>query len=402
MSIPTDIREILFPPKKNQFLIARPPRSGGRKAARLRGVPAAAKNTGSLEAFADQETFNCMLRRERKRTERTGDPFVLALIGLVDLHDGANHHAIEEACGAVQAGIRDTDFAGWYENQSVIGVIYTSLRDTDRALICEALQDKIHRILGTVFDAGELGHVVVSFHFFPEDEGRKKPAIDADEKLYPDITHERRGKRLHAILKRGIDLAGSLFALVLFSPVFIIAPILIKLTSKGPVLFKQRRLGHLGKEFAFLKFRTMHVNNDSAIHQEYVRSLIEQGSRKNGNGVFKITNDPRVTPIGRFLRRTSLDELPQFLNVLKGDMSIVGPRPPIPYEVAEYRFWHRRRVVEVKPGITGLWQVEGRSRTTFDDMVRLDLQYIKCQSLLLDFKIILKTPRAVLSGSGAY
>ena len=115
-----------------------------------------------------------------------------------------------------------------------------------------------------------------------------------------------------------------------------------------------------------------------------------------------MTNDPRVTPLGRFLRKTSLDELPQFINVLKGDMSLVGPRPPIPYEFENYDTWHRRRVLEAKPGITGLWQVMGRSRTTFDEMVRLDLQYIRDQSFWLDLKILVKTPVAVLSGSGAY
>jgi lipopolysaccharide/colanic/teichoic acid biosynthesis glycosyltransferase len=118
--------------------------------------------------------------------------------------------------------------------------------------------------------------------------------------------------------------------------------------------------------------------------------------------VFKLTNDPRITPIGRLLRRTSLDELPQFLNVLKGQMSLVGPRPPIPYEVDCYEAWHKRRLLTVKPGITGLWQVKGRSRTTFDEMVRLDLQYARTWSLWLDLKIILKTPGAMVSGDGAH
>jgi len=122
----------------------------------------------------------------------------------------------------------------------------------------------------------------------------------------------------------------------------------------------------------------------------------------NGNVVYKITDDPRVTRVGRFLRKTSLDELPQFLSVLRGEMSLVGPRPPIPYELESYDVWHRRRLVEVKPGITGLWQVNGRSRLRFDDMVRLDLKYAKAWSLVMDIKILLKTPRAVFSREGAY
>jgi lipopolysaccharide/colanic/teichoic acid biosynthesis glycosyltransferase len=151
----------------------------------------------------------------------------------------------------------------------------------------------------------------------------------------------------------------------------------------------------------------MYTNNDPKIHQEYIQRFIAGQSRGDNTepgkpAVYKITNDSRVTPIGRFLRKTSLDEFPQFLNVLRGDMSLVGPRPPVPYEYEVYDIWHRRRVLEVKPGVTGLWQVSGRSRMCFDDMVRLDLRYSQSWSLLLDLKILLATPRAVLSGEGAY
>jgi lipopolysaccharide/colanic/teichoic acid biosynthesis glycosyltransferase len=153
----------------------------------------------------------------------------------------------------------------------------------------------------------------------------------------------------------------------------------------------------------------MAANNDPSIHREYVHNLIARkqeardgGIIPEGNGVFKITNDARVTTIGKFLRRTSLDELPQFINVLKGEMSLVGPRPPIPYELEKYEVWHLRRVLEVKPGISGLWQVMGRSRTTFDEMVRLDLKYLREQSLWLDLKILLQTPWAVLTAKGAH
>ena len=159
--------------------------------------------------------------------------------------------------------------------------------------------------------------------------------------------------------------------------------VVIKLESRGPVLFSQRRAGMHGRPFRIYKFRTMTQDGDRG---EPLRSL----------------HDPRVTRFGRYLRRTSLDELPQFLNVLKGEMSLVGPRPPIPYELEVYDIWHRRRVLEVKPGITGLWQVNGRSRLRFDDMVRLDLQYARAWSPWLDIKILLRTPRAVLSGEGAY
>jgi lipopolysaccharide/colanic/teichoic acid biosynthesis glycosyltransferase len=151
----------------------------------------------------------------------------------------------------------------------------------------------------------------------------------------------------------------------------------------------------------------MSVSTDAGIHKEYVQNFIAGKAQpaaavKDQKVVYKITSDPRVTWIGRFMRRTSLDELPQFWNVLNGEMSLVGPRPPIPYEIEAYDIWQRRRLLEAKPGITGLWQVHGRSRTTFDEMVRLDLRYSRTWSPLLDLKILLQTPRAVISGNGAY
>ena len=198
-----------------------------------------------------------------------------------------------------------------------------------------------------------------------------------------------------------MDVSGSVMALLLLSPLFLSIAALIKLTSKGPVLFKQRRVGQDGAAFTFLKFRSMEVNNDPTIHEKYISKLIAHELDKT-EGTYKIKDDPRVTPLGRFLRKSSLDELPQFLNVLRGEMSLVGPRPPIPYEFEKYSLWHRRRTLEARPGLTGIWQICGRSRTTFDEMVRMDLRYIREQSLWLDVKILLKTPLAVFRGDGAY
>jgi len=190
----------------------------------------------------------------------------------------------------------------------------------------------------------------------------------------------------------------------LLSPLFAAISPLIKLTSPGPALFKQTRVGLRGKPFTMLKFRSMRVNTDPAMHHEYVTKFIRSGAQLHPAGrkvLFKLRDDPRVTPLGRILRKTSLDEIPQFWNVLVGDMSLVGPRPPLPYEVAQYRRWHWGRVCDAKPGITGLWQVVGRSRVTFDEMVRLDLRYAKTCSLATDLQILLATPRAVLLGKGA-
>lgn len=199
---------------------------------------------------------------------------------------------------------------------------------------------------------------------------------------------------------------GSLIGILLFSPIMLITMIAIKSTSPGPVIFKQIRLGRRGVPFVFYKFRSMFINTDDRIHREYVAHLIKGHLEEINQGdqdkpLYKIKSDPRVTRVGQIIRKTSIDELPQLFNVLKGDMSLVGPRPPLPYEVEKYQSWHLRRVLDAKPGITGLWQVTGRSQTSFDDMVRLDLQYIRNWSLWLDFKILLKTVKVVLKLAGA-
>lgn len=209
--------------------------------------------------------------------------------------------------------------------------------------------------------------------------------------------------RLYRIVKREIDILGSLVAMVLFLPLFVAIAVAIKLTSRGPVFRRQIRLGYHARPFVLLNFRTMHTGTDPRIHQAYVRLLVTGASQAQpGQPVpYYFSYDPRVTRVGRFLRRTSLDELPQFLNVLKGNMSLVGPRPPIPYEWEHYKDWHKLRL-SCKPGITGLWQVKARSRARFDDMVRLDLEYARHPSILLDLRLLLETPLAVLRDAGAY
>lgn len=201
-------------------------------------------------------------------------------------------------------------------------------------------------------------------------------------------------------LKRASDIVMSLAAIVLLLPVWVAIALLIKLGSRGPVVFKQERVGMDGRIFLCYKFRTMRSDSDDSLHREaYLKNI--EGIHDSDDAVFgKVKDDPRITKVGRWLRRSSLDELPQLLNVLIGDMSIVGPRPPIPYEVEEYEMRHRRRL-DMKPGMTGLWQVSGRSRLSFREMVRIDLYYIENWSLWLDLKILLLTLPAVLRGDGA-
>ncbi len=196
---------------------------------------------------------------------------------------------------------------------------------------------------------------------------------------------------------------GASLGFIVIWPIILLIALLIKLSSTGPVFFVQKRVGLRGKEFTFLKFRTMLQNNDDSFHKSYVTKLIKnefQESENKQKPLYKINDDFRVTKIGKFLRNWSLDEIPQLYNVLKGDMSLVGPRPSIPYEVSQYSAWHLQRLNFI-PGITGIWQTTGRSKTTFNEMVRSDIQYIRNWSILLDFWILLRTVKAVLSREGA-
>ena len=205
------------------------------------------------------------------------------------------------------------------------------------------------------------------------------------------------------ILKRTFDLLVAALSIVLLLPLWLLVALIIKLDSKGPVFYTQERVGMDGRLFLLYKFRTMKAGADPELHREYQKAFIAGHAEANvGNDAkptYKLLADPRITRIGKILRRTSLDEVPQLLNVLTGDMSIVGPRPPIPYEVEAYELWHRKRL-DMKPGLTGLWQVSGRNRLPFEEMVRLDLFYIENWSLLLDLKIILRTGFVMIGREG--
>ncbi|MHB9036472.1 MAG: sugar transferase [Armatimonadota bacterium] len=205
--------------------------------------------------------------------------------------------------------------------------------------------------------------------------------------------------------KRILDLIAVSLCLVLAAPLAAIVALLIKISSPGPVLFKQTRIGKGGDKFTFYKFRSMRIDCDDTSHRQYMKLFIEGKeeelkSFQSGKKVYKMTCDDRVTAVGKFLRRTSLDELPQLLNVFRGDMSMVGPRPHIPYEVDLYQDWHRRRLNGL-PGITGWWQIHGRSRVTFDDSVKMDIWYLEHQSLILDIRIMLRTITKAIVGRGA-
>jgi lipopolysaccharide/colanic/teichoic acid biosynthesis glycosyltransferase len=293
--------------------------------------------------------------------------------------------------------LRGTDICGLLKGDSLVGVILTEVEQDKVDAAQMIVAHKTRMKLASLLSDDLVQQIVISFRIFPAAGGTGM----FDMTFYPELLATDFRTKGGEIAKRSLDIIGSLFGLLLFAPLFIVLPILIKRSSKGPVFFFQDRIGLNGKPFRLIKFRSMYLDNDDVIHREYVTKLI-QGKVESSQGIFKIQGDPRITPIGTYLRKYSLDELPQFINVLKGDMALVGPRPPIRYEVENYCGWQRNRLMGKKPGITGLWQVTGRSSTSFDDMVRLDLRYFRGWSLLLDIKILLRTPAAVFKTKGAY
>jgi lipopolysaccharide/colanic/teichoic acid biosynthesis glycosyltransferase len=351
-----------------------------------------------------QRLFRDLLVHERKRSERSKRLFYFVAIDIRNVLKGSrtDMEIVNQILRAVSASSRESDIKGWYEAPICIGIVYTDvgvgaigrILEKIKLTFAESLPNDLASRIG-------IGHTL-----FPEEDGKHwVRERSAEMVLYPPLPSRKNRMKVQMTLKRILDIAVSSLGILALSPLLLIVALLIKSTSCGPVLFRQERIGRGAKKFGFYKFRSMQDNNDPAQHREFVKKFITGNNtliQGDETASYKIKNDPRVTGIGRFIRKTSIDELPQLFNVLLGTMSLVGPRPPIEYEVEEYDVWHRPRVVEARPGITGLWQVKGRSRTTFEDMVRMDLEYIHTWSLWLDIKILLKTPSAVLNGKGAY
>jgi len=367
---------------------------------------ACARESGSRRPhILDEELFRGVLVKERKRSDRSNQPFGLLLL---DVNGGlsADSSVIRDAASAALTAAKgDTNIAGWFERPALIGVIVPDIRDSDLGNVCERLVARFRRELAKRLDAETADSVSIRLHVYPELRRAGEEGLSpVDPLLYPELRPRGTRGTIYDAIKRGLDVIGSLTLLAVLSPLFLLIALLVKSRSRGSVIFRQVRTGQMMKPFTMFKFRTMYSDADNRLHHEFVSSLIKANGQLHepgNNGLFKLANDPRVTPVGRMLRKTSLDELPQLWNVLRGDMSLVGPRPPLPYEIEQYQPWHRRRVLEAKPGLTGLWQVAGRSRTTFDEMVRLDLRYARTRSLWTDIKILLATPAAVISGKGA-
>lgn len=353
-------------------------------------------NSRSIEKnILPKHDFLDRLRIEKRRADRSKSLLSIALLSLKkEVLDGDK--PIEELLNLLRKNTRETDIKGWVDHH-VIGLI---LPDTNE----KGVQRFVEKILN---GNGNMPYSVRK-GTYPDDLFNKLLAEEQDQPdLFPiNLDESTHPHTIQHALKRGMDIVGSLFGLILFLPLMVGTAITIKISSPGPIIFKQSRFGMKGIRFPFYKFRSMQWNMDDQIHREYVTHLIKGNLEKINQGdaerpLYKMKSDPRVTPVGKIIRKTNIDELPQFFNVLKGEMSLVGPRPPLPYEVEKYEPWHLRRILEVKPGITGLWQVDGRSTTSFNDMVRLDLRYVQNWSLWFDIKILLKTVKAVLRPKGA-
>jgi len=365
------------------------------------------RDTKIFAGVRSHREFASILNRERDRADRTEQGFSLVVFEIGT--DGENSACARLLVPILTNRVRSTDDIGWLENGR-LGVV---LPHTTPDSAWKFVENVRHALNGVT---APIECIVYSYpSSWPPlaDETstqdprsrRREPSrgesggsgmqfsgVDMEETARPVEELESQFLCKIPFWKRAIDVAGSLLALILLTPLFLLVALLIKVVSPGPVFFRQDRLGYLGKMFTVWKFRTMHLNADTTIHKEYLRDLInnEKSMTKLDNG-----RDNRIIPFGGILRASGIDELPQLINVLLGDMSLVGPRPCIPYEAKEFDPWQKRRFDAV-PGLTGLWQVSGKNKTTFKQMMRLDIAYAKKRAFRMDMKIFLKTLPAVI------
>jgi lipopolysaccharide/colanic/teichoic acid biosynthesis glycosyltransferase len=340
----------------------------------------------------DRAAFLRQLQREKRRADRSKTAISLAIL---NAGRGASTEDANELLALILDSKRETDLVCML-GPAEFAIL---LLDTDR----EGTEGFLRKLLRRAPDL----RFASASGTYPDELFRSieglRPDLDAFREI---VVEEAPGPVKTYRLKRVLDIVGALAGLVFASPILLVTAIAISLSSPGPVIFRQPRLGLKGRPFVFYKFRSMHCNNDDRIHREFVTSLIQGEHETINQGDdqrprYKLKQDPRITRVGRFIRMTSIDELPQLWNVLKGDMSLVGPRPALAYEVERYQSWHLRRVLDLRPGLTGPWQVFGRSRTSFDEMVRLDLSYLRKVSLAYDLKLIAGTILAVVQRDGA-
>jgi lipopolysaccharide/colanic/teichoic acid biosynthesis glycosyltransferase len=332
-------------------------------------------------------------------------------------HTGRRSH-IKPILRVLDQQTREADVKGWWDRNTFAILLPDTVpegayRFLDKLFF--ALKEECHILNESIEKSGLKIYTYPNGKSIEPDDGNG-PGEDCDRPNgncggflddldVEDFTSLKGLNKTQAVIKRLLDIVISSFAIILLLPVLLLTALLIKLDSPGPIFYRQTRVCRGGKSFTLFKFRSMYQNADMELHRNHIRNLINKraGLVSNGRGSeesYKLVEDKRVTRFGRFLRRTSIDELPQFFNVLNGDMSLVGPRPHPVYEVSLYHFWYIHRL-DVKPGITCLGQIYGRCNTEYEDVYRLDLQYLKKASILLDLRILLKTIPIVLSCEGA-
>jgi lipopolysaccharide/colanic/teichoic acid biosynthesis glycosyltransferase len=338
-----------------------------------------------------RDLFLALLEREKRRTDRSKASLSIATFHLAKEAKGDE---VDQFVLFLCESKRETDVVGLLSDE-VLGVL---LPDTG--------SEGSHRFVRKITDGMPGIRFAASVETYPEQVFRHMSGEHGEYRSLVDASESApKPRRAAFALKRAIDLAGAAAGLTALFPIMLVVAVAIAFDSRGPIVYKQIRLGRRGRPFVFYKFRSMYPDADESIHRIYVRGIIQSGrrscaDRNESKPWSKLESDSRVTPVGRFIRKTCLDELPQLVNVLKGDLSLVGPRPPLPYEASVYDSWHLRRLLDVKPGVTGLWQVEGRNRATFDDMVRMDLRYVRQWSIALDLKILLRTLLIVVNKRG--
>ena len=361
-----------------------------------------------IHGLLGEEEFLEELRKERLRLNRSSRALTLVLFRVKPAGNRrAEQGQFLEVLGSAVAGTtRACETKGWYRNGqgAMVGLILYETPPEHSGVIIERVRGQFRSAMEHSFGAiGRLVDMVAEVQSCTaEDLGEAKHGRNSDstapvtQSAGPEILNLARPI---PFWKRTIDILGALAAVVVSLPLTIPTAILIKMVSPGPLFFRQTRIGFQGKPFCMMKFRTMKPNADTSKHREHLARLIrEEGSngsgKKEGPAMVKLEDDPQIIPCGRFIRALCIDELPQLINVLRGEMSLVGPRPPIPYEAQEYSGWHKQRF-DVVPGMTGLWQVSGKNELSFNQMVRLDINYANSVSPLQDTKILLNTLPAI-------
>jgi lipopolysaccharide/colanic/teichoic acid biosynthesis glycosyltransferase len=326
------------------------------------------------------EQFHLVLKSERFRCDRINKEFSLIVFNIKE--DNRILFKTKSFVELIKSKTRNYDAIGWFDENHIA------------LLLPETSIDIAKKVVTKISLAMQPTNKIPDFNIFtyPSQIIENNNNINNTHNI--DINHAIADGYVMPLWKRALDIVFSFSALTILSPILLLTAAFIKTVSPGPVFFKQQRIGQSGRIFNLLKLRTMHVNNDDSIHREYLKKLINC----EGNSdlpMIKLNDDKRIIMFGKIIRKACIDELPQFINVLRGDMSLVGPRPCIPYEAEEFLHWHKRRF-DIVPGITGLWQVSGKNNTTFKEMIRLDIEYSVKRSIFLDLKIIIKTPGVII------